>query len=74
MTACRPAASRWTATLTASSAARYAGQLPGGGADAWLDLTDANLIWAGADTMNGWCSSAPVQFGAGCCLTLHFPT
>src|SRR5664280_1982498 len=22
-------------------------------------------------TMNGWCSWAPVQFGAGCCLTLH---
>jgi Tol biopolymer transport system component len=25
-------------------------------------------------TTNGWCSSPPVQFAAGCCLTLHFPT
>ena len=43
MTAYRPAASRWTATVAASPAALYAGQLPGGGADAWLDLADANL-------------------------------
>ena len=53
MTAYRPAASRWTATVAASSAAQYAGHLPGDGADVWLDLTDANLIWADPHTMNG---------------------
>ena len=53
MTAYRPAASRWTATVAASSAARHAGQLPGGGADAWLDVTDANLIWADPRPLNG---------------------
>jgi hypothetical protein len=55
----RPA-SRWTATVAASSAAQYAGHLPGDGADAWLDLTDANLIWADPHPLNGWCSLAPV--------------
>ena len=53
MTAYRPAASRWTATVAASSAAQHAGHLPGGGADVWLDVTDADLIWADPHTMNG---------------------
>jgi hypothetical protein len=51
MTAYRPAASRWTATVAASPAAQYAGHLPGGGADVWLDVTDADLIWADPHTM-----------------------